>query len=168
VACLQSYSEDPYYTIYTVSIHAQDTCRRSCSHVLPIPGSKDISLLGAAHSFNHDRLREETLRRYPDIANEQNNHGLLALIRDHIINLDFLHNPPSIQPDVEKGPSSSDGEKNTQKDPLESSESVTIEKPSNLVSLPEHSLDVNMPSTGLNDRENLNILRPVRRRPDGA
>jgi len=169
LVCLQSYLEDPYYTIYTVSTPIIRFVMVLHPHL--IIGSKCISILGAAHAFNHEKLREETLRRYPDIANEQNNQGLLALIQDHIINLDFLHNPKSTQPDVEKCSPSSYEWQNTRKDAVERSDSEPlIGKKPDLVNSQGHTptFDVNMPSPALNDGDNLKVLRPVRRRPDGA
>jgi len=81
-------------------------------------GAKDISILGVAHSFQFEKIRANCLDKYPkleqDIKNTPND-GLLALLRDHIINLSFLDHhssvprsePPQSQKpstDEEKGP----------------------------------------------------------------
>ncbi|KAF5327807.1 hypothetical protein D9619_004715 [Psilocybe cf. subviscida] len=63
----------------------------SMLHVLY--GSKVLSIFGLAHSFHYDRMKNETLRLYPNIVKEHRDiekRGLLALVKDHLIDLSFL------------------------------------------------------------------------------
>lgn len=57
-------------------------------------GIKPFSLFGLAHSFGESEIREATLAQYPgllkDIRNLHPDRGLLTLIYDHLIDLDFL------------------------------------------------------------------------------
>ncbi|KJA21276.1 hypothetical protein HYPSUDRAFT_88078 [Hypholoma sublateritium FD-334 SS-4] len=56
-------------------------------------GSKPLSIFGIAHNFQAEAMRKECLERYPQILKEHRSpehRGLLSLLRDHLINLDFL------------------------------------------------------------------------------
>ncbi|KAF5315036.1 hypothetical protein D9619_007478 [Psilocybe cf. subviscida] len=58
-----------------------------------VGGAKPLSIFGIAHSFHYKHMKEETLRLYPNIVNEHKElgkRGLLALLRDHLIDLNFL------------------------------------------------------------------------------
>lgn len=77
-----------------------------------ILGSKDISIFGAAHTLNQETLRSALLDEYPDIAKEQNGRGLLAFIRDRIINLDFVYNNEGVPAGREPQTQPTDPEKN--------------------------------------------------------
>ena len=56
-------------------------------------GSKPLSIFGMAHKFQAEAMKKDCLAKYPQILNENcspENRGLLSLLRDHLINLDFL------------------------------------------------------------------------------
>ncbi len=56
-------------------------------------GSKPLSIIGIAHRFQAETMRKECLEEYPRISKENwtpEDRGLLALIHDHLIDLDFL------------------------------------------------------------------------------
>ncbi len=52
-----------------------------------------MSIFGIAHRFQAETMRKKCLEEYPRISEENNTHkdrGLLALIHDHLIDLDFV------------------------------------------------------------------------------
>ena len=71
-------------------------------------GSKPLSIFGIAHRFQAETMRKKCLEEYPRISKENllpEDRGLLALIHDHLIDLDFVD-------DLDSGtdsPSGSDG-----------------------------------------------------------
>ncbi|KAF5315339.1 hypothetical protein D9619_007482 [Psilocybe cf. subviscida] len=65
-------------------------------------GNKPLSVFGLAHTFNYQSMKEQILRQYPNILKEHQegpHRGMLALLRDHLIDLSF------IEKDHELGPS---------------------------------------------------------------
>ncbi|KJA20329.1 hypothetical protein HYPSUDRAFT_68540 [Hypholoma sublateritium FD-334 SS-4] len=56
-------------------------------------GSKPLSIFGVAHRFQAEAMKKDCLARYPQILKENcspEQRGLLSLIRDHLINLEFM------------------------------------------------------------------------------
>ncbi|KAF5315033.1 hypothetical protein D9619_007477 [Psilocybe cf. subviscida] len=64
-------------------------------------GNKPLSIFGLAHAFNYQQMKEETLRLYPNILKEHQegpHRGMLALLRDHLIDLSFIENDHELGP----------------------------------------------------------------------
>ncbi|KDR67852.1 hypothetical protein GALMADRAFT_257714 [Galerina marginata CBS 339.88] len=60
-------------------------------------GSKPLAIFGLAHSFQRQQIKKEYQRKYPHIANEQQDpktRGLVALLRDRLIDLSILEEKP--------------------------------------------------------------------------
>ncbi|KJA20356.1 hypothetical protein HYPSUDRAFT_1092600 [Hypholoma sublateritium FD-334 SS-4] len=56
-------------------------------------GSKPLSIFGIAHKFQAETMKKQCLEKYPQILKENRSpehRGLLSLLRDHLINLDFV------------------------------------------------------------------------------
>ncbi|TFK69639.1 hypothetical protein BDN72DRAFT_840127 [Pluteus cervinus] len=55
-------------------------------------GTKPVTVVGMAHNFQHDQtMRETCLSRYPNVVSDiQNGDGLLAILYDHLFDLEFL------------------------------------------------------------------------------
>ncbi|KJA20333.1 hypothetical protein HYPSUDRAFT_816951 [Hypholoma sublateritium FD-334 SS-4] len=56
-------------------------------------GSKPLSIFGMAHKFQAEAMKKDCLAKYPQILKENcapEDRGLLSLLRDHLINLDFV------------------------------------------------------------------------------
>ena len=72
-----------------------------------LPGSKPFSIFGIAHSLQNQRIKEEYKRQYPQIVSEQQapeTRGLVALLRDHLIDLSFLEEKPATSEVVKADP----------------------------------------------------------------
>lgn len=75
-----------------------------CNANLFALGSKPLSIFGIAHKFQAKKMRNECLHKYPQILEENRapeQRGLLALLREHLIDLDFMNdendNPRSME-----------------------------------------------------------------------
>ncbi|KJA20332.1 hypothetical protein HYPSUDRAFT_43228 [Hypholoma sublateritium FD-334 SS-4] len=56
-------------------------------------GSKPLSIFGIAHKFQAEAMKKDCLAKYPQILKENRSpeqRGLLSLLRDHLISLDFV------------------------------------------------------------------------------
>ena len=56
-------------------------------------GSKPLSIFGVAHRFQAEAMKKDCLAKYPQILKENREpeqRGLLSLLRDHLISIDFV------------------------------------------------------------------------------
>jgi hypothetical protein len=89
-SCLGALSPTFYTVSYQVLIH-------TCFLRLSLLASKPLEIFGVMHRFQYKAIREGCKKQYPQLTSEQQSpetKGLVAFIRDHVVDLRFLNERP--------------------------------------------------------------------------